>query len=129
MYNNGQFVIHNNDLAIIIAEQKTLIGYVYTIIPNIKTNKSTIQIVSEKELKEYNRKPNNEPAASNMSDKQKKCIKIIEQNLDITFNGKTMSDVSCFISLFINQSKKRRHSRYEYDPYEGLDGFDVFHKW
>ena len=22
MYNNGQFVIHNNDLAIIIAEQK-----------------------------------------------------------------------------------------------------------
>lgn len=71
MYNNGQFVIHNNDLAIIIAEQKALIGYVYTIIPNIKTNTSTIQIVSEKELKEYNRKPNNEPATSNMSDKQK----------------------------------------------------------
>ena len=55
--------------------------------------------------------------------------RLTEENLQINFNGKTMEDVSIFIDMFLEESKRQyqleniiREARYD-----GLDGFDLFH--
>ena len=64
--------------------------------------------------------------AENMSDKQRRAIGLIENSLQIHFNGRTLGDVSTFIGLFKPQSLEQARKD-SYDPYMGLDGFDVFH--
>lgn len=65
--------------------------------------------------------------AENMSDRQRQAISLIEQNLQINWNGRTVKDVSTFIGLFKTQSIEQAR-RDSYEPYMGLDGFDVFHR-
>lgn len=53
-------------------------------------------------------------------------LDIEENSLQIHFNGRTLGDVSTFIGLFKPQSLEQARKD-SYDPYMGLDGFDVFH--
>ena len=68
--------------------------------------------------------------AENMSDKQRRAIGLIENSLQIHFNGRTMGDVSTFIDLFKETSigVTRKVRQREYDQYAGLDGFDLYHR-
>ena len=59
--------------------------------------------------------------------KEKKCIQTIEKILNIQFNGKTLDDVSIFISYFIEASKTKRYidEQIELAKYDGLSWEDL----
>lgn len=84
-------------------------------------------MLREHQLTPYTRRKNGTVPAENMSDKQRRAIGLIENSLQIHFNGRTMGDVSAFIGLFKPQSLEQARKD-SYDPYMGLDGFDVFHR-
>ena len=84
-------------------------------------------MLREHQLTPYTRRKNGTVPAEQMSDKQRQAISLIEQNLQINWNGRTMEDVSTFIGLFKTQSMEQARKD-SYDPYMGLDGFDLFHR-
>lgn len=127
-YRTGNFAFYKGNKILIFDRQSSKIGMIAAIY-DVTFKESTIAFVREIDLQPYKRKPNNEPSATLMTKKQAKVIKLIEENLDVNFNGKTMDDVSIFINMFLEESK----TRYQIDKqnreskYDGLDGFDMFH--
>ena len=87
-------------------------------------------MLREHQLTPYTRRKNGSVPAENMSDRQRQAISLIEQNLQINWNGRTMEDVSTFIGLFKETSigVTRKARQREYDQYAGLDGFDLYHR-
>lgn len=124
-YKNGNFVKYNNQLHLIFSTEDTIIGSVLNII-SCDDNKNIHQILENK-VQPYNRKPNGVKSASEMSEKQRKCIQTIENILNIKFNGKTLDDVSIFISYFIEASKTKRYTdeQIELSKYDGLSWEDL----
>ena len=61
-----------------------------------------------------------------MTEKQQKCINLIENVLSIQFNGKTIDDVSTFIGFFMETSRSKRYTdeQIELAKYDGLDWTD-----
>ena len=55
----------------------------------------------------YSRKPRGVKPASDMSDRQQKAIDFIRQLTGAYFNGRSLSDVSTFIGLFLNRAKNK----------------------
>lgn len=108
----------------IFSIEDTIIGSVLNIV-SCDDNKH-IQRILENKAQNYNRKPNRVKSASEMSEKQRKCIQTIEKVLNIEFNGKTVDDVSIFISYFIEASKSKRYTdeQIELIKYDGLDWTD-----
>ena len=128
MYRTGNFAFYRGNKVLIFDRQASKIGMIASIY-DVTSDESDITFVRESDLQPYKRKPNNAPSATLMTKKQAKVIKLIEENLQINFNGKTMEDVSIFIDMFLEESKRQyqleniiREARYD-----GLDGFDLFH--
>lgn len=123
----GNFVFHGDDYGVVIKRDETIVGDVYTF---MSLSSGSITMLREHQLTPYTRRKNGTVPAENMSDRQRQAISLIEQNLHINWNGRTMEDVSTFISLFKEQSIEAAQSRYQrsLDKYIGLDGFDVFHR-
>ena len=124
-YKKGNFVKYNNQLHLIFSIEDTIIGSVLNII-SCDDNKNIHQILENK-VQTYNRKPNWLKSASEMSEKQRKCIQTIEKILNIQFNGKTLNDVSIFIGYFIEASKSKRYTDEEIEliKYDGLSWTDL----
>lgn len=99
----GNFAFYNKQFVILIDNRKTLIGNVWTVM-NLETKDVTI--VNEQNLTPYSRKPRGVKPASAMSDRQQKTIKFIRLSMNAHFNGRSLSDVSTFIGLFLDQSKE-----------------------
>lgn len=123
----GNFAFHGDDYGVVIKRDETIVGDVYTF---MSLSSGDIVMLREHQLTPYTRRKNGTVPAEQMSDRQRQAISLIEQNLHARFNGRTMEDVSTFISLFKEQSIEAAQSRYQrsLDKYIGLDGFDVFHR-
>ena len=111
--NLGNFAFHNGQFVILVAYQDTLIGTVWTVM-NLDTK--NISHVNEQNLMPYTRKPRGVKPASDMTDRQQKAIKFIRQLTGAYFNGRSLSDVSTFIGLFLNQAKDKARQK-AYDDY------------
>lgn len=123
----GNFVYHGDDYGIVIKRDETIVGDIYTF---LNLSSGDIMLLREHQLTPYTRRKNGTTPSENMSDRQRQAISLIEQNLQINWNGRTMEDVSTFIGLFKETSigvTRKAHQR-SYDQYAGLDGFDVFHR-
>lgn len=100
----GNFAFYNKQFVILIDNRKTLIGNVWTVM-NLETKDVTI--VNEQKLTPYTHKPRGVKPASAMSDHQQKAIDFIQQLTGAYFNGRSLSDVSTFIGLFLNRAKNK----------------------
>lgn len=123
-YIKGNFVKYNDQLYLIFKMEDTIVGSILNII-SCDDDKNIYRLLETK-VQPYNRKPNGETPASKMTEKQQKCIKLIENVLSIQFNGKTMNDVSTFIGFFIDASRSKRYTdeQIEAAKYDGLDWTD-----
>jgi len=123
-YIKGNFVKYNDQLHLIFKMEDTIVGSILNII-SCDDDKNIYRIL-ETNVQPYNRKPNGETPASKMTEKQQKCIKLIENVLSIQFNGKTMNDVSTFIGFFMDASRSKRYTdeQIEAAKYDGLDWTD-----
>ncbi len=123
----GNFVFRGDDFGIVIKRDETIVGDVYTF---MSLSSGDITMLREHQLTPYTRRKSGTTPAEQMSDKQRQAIGLIEKNLQINWNGRTMEDVSTFIGLFKEASivVTRKARQRSYDQYEGLDGFDVFHR-
>lgn len=119
----GNFVFRDGDFGVIIKRDETIVGDVWTF---LSLSSGAITMLREHQLTPYTRRKNGTVPAENMSDKQRQAIGLIEKSLQIHFNGRTVKDVSTFIGLFKEQSMEQARKD-SYDPYMGLDGFDLFH--
>ncbi len=119
----GNFVFRGDDFGIVIKRDETIVGDVWTF---LSLSSGDIVMLREHQLTPYTRRKNGTVPAENMSDKQRQAIGLIEKSLQIHFNGRTMKDVSTFIGLFKETSMEQARKD-SYDPYMGLDGFDLFH--
>ena len=71
-YNKGNFVKYNNQLYLIFKIENTIVGSILNII-SCDDNKNIHQILETK-VQPYTRKPNGEMPASQLTEKQQKCI-------------------------------------------------------
>lgn len=109
--NLGNFAFYKGHFVILIAEQNTLMGTVWTVM-NLETK--NITLVNEQDLTTYSRKPRGVKPASDMTDRQQKAIEFIRRLTGAYFNGRSLSDVSTFIGLFLNKAKdKARQNAYD----------------
>lgn len=120
----GNFAFHGDDYGVVIKRDETIVGDVWTF---LSLSSGGIVVLREHQLTPYTRRKNGTAPAEQMSDKQRQAIGLIEKSLQIHFNGRTMGDVSTFIGLFKETSMEQARED-SYDPYMGLDGFDVFHR-
>lgn len=116
-------MFRGDDFGIVIKRDETIVGDVWTF---LSLSSGDIVMLREHQLTPYTRRKNGTVPAENMSDKQRQAIGLIEKSLQIHFNGRTMKDVSTFIGLFKETSMEQARKD-SYDPYMGLDGFDLFH--
>lgn len=100
----GNFAFYKSQFVILIAEQETLMGTVWTTM-NLETK--AITLVNEQDLTVYSRKPRGVKPASDMTDRQQKAIEFIRQLTGAYFNGRSLADVSTFIGLFLNRAKNK----------------------
>lgn len=128
-YKTGNFAFYKENKVLVFDRQESKIGIIAAIY-NVTSKESAIVFTREFDLQPYKRKPNNAPSATLMTEKQAKVIKLIEENLQVNFNGKTMEDVSIFIDMFLEESKRQYQleKRNHESRYDGLDGFDMFHR-
>lgn len=109
--NLGNFAFYKGQFIILIAEQNTLMGTVWTVM-NLETKDVTL--VNEQDLTTYSRKPRGVKPASDMTERQQKAIDFIRRLTGAYFNGRSLSDVSTFIGLFLNKAKdKARQNAYD----------------
>lgn len=109
--NLGNFAFYKGQFVILIAEQNTLMGTVWTVM-NLETKDVTL--VNEQDLTAYSRKPRGVKPASDMTDRQQKAIDFIRRLTGAYFNGRSLSDVSTFIGLFLDKAKdKARQNAYD----------------
>lgn len=123
-FTKGNFVKYNNQLHLIFQIENTIVGSILNII-SCDNNKNIYRILESK-VQPYTRKPNGKISASQLTKNQQNCIKLIENILNVQFNGKTMTDVSTFISYFIDASRSKKYTdeKIELAKYDGLDWTD-----
>lgn len=109
--NLGNFAFHKGRFVILVAYQESVIGTIWTVM-DLETK--AITLVNEQDLTAYSRKPRGVKPASDMTDRQKNAITFIRQLTGAYFNGRSLSDVSTFIGLFLNRAKdKARQNAYD----------------
>lgn len=99
----GNFAFYKGQFVILIANQKTLMGNVWTVM-NLETK--DVAIANEQQLTPYTRKARGVKPASDMTERQQKAIKFIRLSMNAHFNGRSLSDVSTFLGLFLSESKE-----------------------
>ena len=99
----GNFAFYKGQFVILSANQKTLMGNVWTVM-NLETK--DITLANEQQLTPYTRKTRGVKPASDMTERQQKAITFVKNQLNAHFNGRSLSDVSTFLGLFLNESKE-----------------------
>lgn len=105
----GNFAFYKGQFVILIANQKTLIGNVWTVM-TLETK--DVALVNEQNLTPYARKPRGVKPASDMTERQQKAITFVTEQLNAHFNGRSLSDVSTFLGLFLNDAKQTAYYDY-----------------
>lgn len=100
----GNFAFYKGRFVILVDYQDTIIGTIWTV---MDLDTKAISHVNEQDLTAYSRKPRGVKPASAMSDRQQKAIDFIQQLTGAYFNGRSLSDVSTFIGLFLNRAKNK----------------------
>lgn len=110
----GNFAFHKGRFVLLVDYQDTIIGTIWTI---MDLDTKAITHVDQQDLTAYTYKPRNMKPASDMTEKQKDGITCIEQQLNLSFNGQTLADVSTFLGLFLSKANEkanqRRRARYD----------------
>ena len=88
-YRTGNFAFYRGNKILIFDRKGSKIGMIASIY-DVKSEESTITFVRESDLQPYKRKPNGQPSSTLMTQKQANVIKLIEENLQVNFNGKFM---------------------------------------
>ena len=114
MYKNGNFVIYRDKLHLIFKIEKASIGYLYYLLDVSEDSEDTVKIVTGRDMKAYKSRPRNTRPSSEMSQSQERAIRRIEQTLNLEFNGRSLDDVSKFISVFIQNSIETQRIRDEH---------------
>lgn len=105
----GNFAFYKGQFVILIANQKTLMGNVWTVM-NLETK--DVALANEQQLMPYTRKARGVKSASDMTERQQKAITFVENQLNAHFNGRSLSDVSTFLGLFLNDAKQTAYYDY-----------------
>lgn len=113
MYKNGNFVIYRDKLHLIFKIEKASIGYLYYLLDVSEDSEDTVKIVTGRDMKAYKSRPRNTRPSSEMTQNQKLAIRRIEQTLKLEFNGRSLDDVSKFISVFMQNSIETQRIRNE----------------
>lgn len=109
----GNFAFYKGRFVLLVDYQDTIIGTIWTVMDlDIKA----ISHVNEQDLTTYTYKPRGVKPASDMTNRQKNAIEFIRQLTGAHFNGRSLSDVSTFIGLFLNRAKNNARQK-AYDDY------------
>lgn len=104
----GNFAFHKGRFVLLIDYQDTIIGTIWTV---MDLDTKAISHVNEQDLTAYTYKPRNMKPASDMTEKQRDGITCIEQQLNLSFNGQTLADVSTFLGLFLEKAREQAYQR------------------
>lgn len=113
MYKNGNFVIYQNKLNLIFKIEQSTIGSLYYLLDVSEDFSDDMKIVTNRNIRPYQSRPRNTRPSSDMSKNQERAIYRIEQTLGLEFNGRSLDDVSKFISIFMQKSIETQRFRDE----------------
>lgn len=105
----GNFAFHKGRFVLLVDYQDTIIGIIWTV---MDLDTKTISHVNQEDLTAYTYKPRNMKPASDMTEKQEKSIDFIHQQLNLSFNGQTLADVSTFLGLFLEKAREQAYQRH-----------------
>lgn len=113
MYKNGNFVIYRDKLHLIFKIEQSTIGSLYYLLDVSEDSSDDMKIVTDRNIRPYKSRPRNTRPSSDMSQNQERAIYRIEQTLGLEFNGRSLDDVSKFISIFMQKSIETQRFRDE----------------
>lgn len=113
MHNNGNFVIYRDKLHLIFKIEQSTIGSLYYLLDVSEDSSDDMKIVTDRNIRPYKSRPRNTRPSSDMSQNQERAIYRIEQTLGLEFNGRSLDDVSKFISIFMQKSIETQRFRDE----------------
>lgn len=114
MYKNGNFVIYQDKLHLIFKIEQSTIGSLYYLLDVSEDSSDDMKIVTNRNIRPYKSRPRNTRPSSDMSQNQERAIYRIEQTLGLEFNGRSLDDVSKFISIFMQKSIETQRIRDEH---------------
>lgn len=114
MHKNGNFVIYRDKMYLIFKIEQSSIGSLYYLLDMSEDSGDDVKIVTGRDMKAYKSRPRNTRPSSEMSQSQERAIRRIEQTLNLEFNGRSLDDVSKFISVFIQNSIETQRIRDEH---------------
>ena len=113
MHKIGNFVIYQDKLHLIFKIEQSTIGSLYYLSDVSEDSGDDMKIVTNRNIRPYKSRPRNTRPSSDMSQNQERAIYRIEQTLDLEFNGRSLDDVSKFISIFMQKSIETQRFRDE----------------
>lgn len=113
MYKTGNFVIYQDKLHLIFKIEQSTIVSLYYLSDVSEDSSDDMKIVTNCNIRPYKSRPRNTRPSSDMSQNQERAIYRIEQTLDLEFNGRSLDDVSKFISIFMQKSIETQRFRDE----------------
>lgn len=113
MHKNGNFVIYQDKLHLIFKIEQSTIGSLYYLLDISEDSSDDMKIVTDRNIRLYKSRPRNTRPSSDMSQNQERAIYRIEQTLGLEFNGRSLDDVSKFISIFMQKSIETQRFRDE----------------
>lgn len=113
MHKNGNFVIYRGKLHLIFKIEQTSIGEIYYLLDVSEDSSDDVKIVTSQNIESYKSRPRNTRPSSDMTLSQERAICRIEQTLGLEFNGRSLYDVSKFISIFMQKSIEAQSFRDE----------------
>lgn len=113
MHKNGNFVIYRDKLHLIFKIEQSTIGSLYYLLDVSEDSSDDMKIVTDRNIRPYKSRPRNTRPSSDMSQNQERAIYRIEQTLGLEFNGRSLDDVSKFISIFMQKSIETQRFRDE----------------
>lgn len=113
MHKNGNFVIYQDKLHLIFKIERSTIGSLYYLLDVSEDSSDDMKIVTDRNIRPYKSRPRNTRPSSDMSQNQERAIYRIEQTLGLEFNGRSLDDVSKFISIFMQKSIETQRFRDE----------------
>lgn len=113
MHKNGNFVIYQDKLHLIFKIEQSTIGSLYYLLDVSEDSSDDMKIVTDRNIRPYKSRPRNTRPSSDMSQNQERAIYRIEQTLGLEFNGRSLDDVSKFISIFMQKSIETQRFRDE----------------
>lgn len=114
MYKNGNFVIYQDKLHLIFKIEQSTIRSLYYLLDVSEDSSDDMQIVTNRNMRPYKSRPRNTRPSSDMPQNQERAIYRIEQTLGLEFNGRSLDDVSKFISIFMQKSIETQRIRDEH---------------